>query len=178
MKSIFGSKTLAGLGLLMGLWVTNSAHALQCKVNTCTAPNGHQYCCRQDDDIVPTGAAFAIASMAGNVPAILNCVLRNNGQSVQIVLADNAGAKVVLSEQTLSGSFGLNDEPVGTRLSGYKSLEVDASYALPDYSKPHTVKASLVLSPPNFDQGFGWISIKGLIATIDLAESGADCTSK
>jgi hypothetical protein len=110
--------------------------------------------------------------------SVLNCTLSDNGQSVQIVLNDNEDAKVILGKQSLSGSFSLTDAPSGTRLSGYKNLAVEASYALPDYSKPHTIQANLVLRPPNFDTGFGWISIKGLVGTIQFADGGADCKAE
>jgi hypothetical protein len=116
-----------------------------------------------------------VLSTQAKASTVLNCTLSENGQVVQIAFTEGAGAKVALGNQILNGSFSLTDAPAGTRLSGYKNLQVDASYALPDYSKPHNVKASLSLRPPSFNTGFGWINITGLVGTIHVADSGAEC---
>lgn len=92
------------------------------------------------------------------------CTL-NDGSSLKIVLHGSKDAKATLGQKAEWGTYLMSDEPLGTRLSGSKDLEVSF----------HSLNAFLIMSSPDFDKAFGTVSLKDASGQIQK-EIGVDCT--
>jgi hypothetical protein len=83
---------------------------------------------------------------------ILKCVDSNNAEPLfsvtvpQDISHQNSGnVEVQLSTgQKLSGNYQSRVIVEETRLKGYTTLQLEADYEFPDYSKPHTLQVAII----------------------------------
>jgi len=112
----------------------------------------------------------------------LNCYETENKQAVfsvklpkDLKTQTSGDVKAQLGNgQKLSGVFESHVNTGMTRISGMTSVEIEANYPLPDYSKPHTLQVSIIGQNSPKPSYFGTAQLLGLTGNA-IAEYFVDC---